>query len=483
MSITYFDTIIVGAGISGISAAHYLQTNCPNKTYTILEGRKNIGGTWDLFRYPGIRSDSDMYTYGFAFKPWVNPKVIAPRKQIIAYLEETIQEEGIDKHIKFEHKLLKASWSSQTAKWLLTIKVAETDSLQFFSCSFLSLCMGYYDYENGYTPIFEGKDDFKGTIIHPQKWDETLNYSNKKIVVIGSGATAITLIPQLAKKAAQVTLLQRSPTYIVSMPKIDKFAVWINKKFSRKKAHKINRFRYIMFQQFTYTLLRLFPLATKKLIKFGVAEQLGKGFDVDKHFNPSYKPWDQRLCIVPDGDFFKAIKANKAKVVTDNIVRFTQNGIQLKSGELLEADIIVTATGLNFQLFSNIVFEIDGKQIDVSKKVIYKSLMFNNIPNMTFTFGYTNASWTLKCDMTNQYTCKLINFMDNNGFKQCMAVQNNPNIKLKPFLNFTPNYLLRVIDKLPKMGDKNPWRVKQNYYYDKKMYMKSPINDDVLKFK
>jgi monooxygenase len=483
MNTTYFDTIIIGAGISGISAAHYMQTDCPNKTYTILEGRKNIGGTWDLFRYPGIRSDSDMYTFGFAFKPWINPKIIAPREDIIQYLGETVIEEGIDKHIQFEHKLLSASWSSETATWSLQVLTPDSANPTIFTCSFLSLCMGYYDYENGYTPIFAGKEDFKGSIIHPQKWDETLDYDNKKIVVIGSGATAMTMIPNLAKKAAHVTLLQRSPTYVVAQPDVDNWAVWINKILPRKMAHRINRFRRILFQRFSYAFSRVFPETMKKVLRKMLIEELGKEFDVDKHFNPSYNPWDQRLCLLPNGDLFEALRSKKASVVTDHIEKFTENGIKLVSGEFLEADIIVTATGLNAQLFNNIEFKIDGEPIDFTKKVCYKSVMFDGIPNMTYAFGYTNASWTLKCDMTNQYTCRLINYMEKNGYKQCMPIQNDPDMVLKPFFDFNPGYIMRVIDKLPKMGDKKPWKIEQNYFYDKKMFEKSVLDDGILSYK
>lgn len=483
MTLTHFDTIIIGAGISGISAAHYMQTDCPTKTYTILEGRKNIGGTWDLFRYPGIRSDSDMYTFGFAFKPWVNPKVIAPREDIMHYLQETVAEEGIEKHIRFEHRLLNASWSSEAAKWSLTVQTPDSATPVIFTCSFISLCMGYYDYESGYTPNFAGKEDFVGTIIHPQKWDESLDYTNKKIVVIGSGATAVTLIPNLTEKAAHVTMLQRSPTYVVAQPDVDKLAIRINKLFPEKMAHRINRFRKILFQRFSYAFSRKFPELMKKVLRKKLVEEMGKEFDIDKHFTPSYNPWDERLCLVPNGDFFQAIKSKKASVVTDHIERFTENGIKLVSGEILEADIIVTATGLNAQLFNNIDFEVDGEQVDFSKKVCYKSVMFDGIPNMTYAFGYTNASWTLKCDMTNQYTCRLINYMAENGYKQCMPVQQDSEMSLKPFLDFTPGYVLRVIDKLPKMGDKKPWKIEQNYFYDRKMFENDPLNDGVLTYK
>jgi monooxygenase len=482
MNTTYFDTIIIGAGISGISAAHYMQTDCPDKTYTILEARKNIGGTWDLFRYPGIRSDSDMYTFGFAFKPWTNPKAIAPREDIIEYLEEIVSEEGIDQHIRFEHKLINASWSSETATWSLTVMTSDSIDPELYTCSFLSLCTGYYSYDNGYTPAFAGYNDFKGPIIHPQKWDEALDYTGKKIVVIGSGATAVTMIPVLAQKAEHVTMLQRSPTYVVALPDVDKTAVWINKKLPKKTAYKINRLRMILYQRFSYAFSRRFPGAMKKTLRKAMEGRMGDGFDIDKHFTPAYNPWDQRLCVAPNGDLFKAIKNKKANVVTDHIEKFTANGIQLVSGDFIAADIIVTATGLNVQFFNNVPFLVDGEKVDFSKKVVYKGVMVEGIPNMTFASGYTNASWTLKCEMTSRYTCRIINYMAKRGYKQCMPVQNDPDLVIKPFLDFNPGYVLRVLDKLPKMGNKKPWKIEQNYFYDKKMFEKSALDDGILRY-
>ena len=483
MNTTYFDTLIVGAGISGISAAHYMQTDCPNKTYAILEGRKNIGGTWDLFRYPGIRSDSDMYTFGFAFRPWTEPKSIAPRELIIEYLEDTIKEEGIDQHIQFEHKVTKATWSSETAKWTIFVSTPNSETPKIYTCSFLSLCTGYYDYENGYTPKFKGRERFKGQIVHPQKWTEDVDYTDKKVVVIGSGATAVTLIPNMTDKATHITMLQRSPTYIATQPAEDKLAIWLNKYLPQKTAFSINRWRKIRLQRFSYALSRSYPKLLKKLLLKGVQNELGKDYDVQTHFNPSYNPWDQRLCLAPDGDFFQAIKSKKASVVTDHIETFTENGIQLKSGKTLEADLIITATGLNATAVSKFPIEVDGARVDFSKTVSYKGLMFSDVPNMALVFGYTNASWTLKCDMVSQYVCRLINYMDEKGYKQCCPRLNDPTVELKPFMDFNPGYVMRVLDQLPKTGSKEPWKVEQNYFYDKKMLEKGSLEDDAMEFK
>jgi monooxygenase len=483
MNTTHFDTLIIGAGISGISAAHYMQTDCPNKTYAILEGRKNIGGTWDLFRYPGIRSDSDMYTFGFAFRPWTNAKTIAPRASIIEYLEDTIKDEGIDQHILFEHRVNKATWSSENSLWTVSVNAPDAEQPKIFTCSFLSLCTGYYDYEKGYTPTFKGSENFKGQIVHPQKWTEDIDYTNKKIIVIGSGATAITLVPSLAEKAAHVTMLQRSPTYIVSQPAIDKLGQLLYKILPEKTAFKINRWRKIRLQQFSYYLTRTYPNFMKKALLKGVEKSLGPEYDIKTHFTPKYAPWDERLCLVPNGDLFYAIKKKKASVVTDHIEAFTENGIQLKSGKLLDADLIVTATGLKATIVSNFEIEVDGTPVDFSKTVAYKGCMFSDIPNMSLAFGYTNSSWTLKCDMVSQYVCRLINFMDKNGYKQSCPKQNDPNLKLEPYLDFTPGYILRVLDRLPKTGSKAPWRLEQSYFYDKVIFEKNALDDGVIEFK
>ncbi|PSR12124.1 MAG: FAD-containing monooxygenase EthA [Bacteroidetes bacterium] len=480
MNPIYFDTLIVGAGISGISAAHYLQTDCPTKTYAMLEGRKNIGGTWDLFRYPGIRSDSDMYTFGFAFRPWTNPKAIAPRELILEYLEDTIQAEGIDQHILFEHRVTKVSWSSETARWTVTVSVGQLAQPKIFTCSFLSLCTGYYSYEAGYTPVFPGRETFKGTIVHPQKWPAGLDYSNQRIVVIGSGATAVTLVPALAAQAAHVTLLQRSPTYVVSQPAEDKIAKWLHRHLSAPLAYRINRWLRIRFQRYSYALARAYPKTVKKLLIRRIKKILGNDFDVATHFTPSYDPWDQRVCLVPDDDLFLALKAKKATIVTDQIAAFTPTGIQLASGRSLDADIIVTATGLAATVVCQFPVEVDGELVDFSQKVSYKGAMFSDIPNLTQVFGYTNASWTLKCDLVSQYVCRLINYMDQKGYHQACPRQHDPTLELVPFFDFTPGYLLRILDSLPKLGATMPWRLEQNYFHDQRTLLKDPLDDGVL---
>lgn len=480
---TYFDTLIIGAGISGISAAHYMQTDCPNKTYAILEGRKRIGGTWDLFRYPGIRSDSDMYTFGFAFRPWTSNKAIASRELIIDYLKSTVKEEGIDQHILFEHHVNKASWSSETGRWTVSVAVPHTEEVQVFTCSFLSLCTGYYDYEKGYTPEFKDRDKFKGRIIHPQSWTSDIEYADKKVIVIGSGATAVTLIPSLAEEAKHITMLQRSPTYIAARPAVDKKAVFLNKLLPAKLAHSINRWRQIRRTRLVYYLCTQYPNWMKGVLIKGVEKLLGKDYDIKTHFTPVYKPWDQRLCLAPDGDFFETINSGKATIVTDHIDTFTEKGIRLKSGETLDADLIVTATGLNATVISNFPLEVDGELVDFSEKVSYRAALYSDIPNLSVAFGYTNASWTLKVDLVNQYVCRLINYMDEKGYKQCCPRQNDPNLELLPAFDFTPGYIMRVLDKLPKTGAKEPWKLKQNYFYDKKVLKSKDLNDGILEFK
>lgn len=459
-----------------------MQTDCPNKTYAILEGRKQIGGTWDLFRYPGIRSDSDMYTFGFAFRPWTSEKAIASRELIMEYLEETVKEEGIDQKILFEHQVSHASWSTETGLWTLTVKTPDSDEVKSFTCSFLCLCTGYYDYKQGYSPEFKGRDRFKGSIVHPQNWTADIDYTDKKIIVVGSGATAVTLIPSLAEKSGHITMLQRSPTYIAARPAIDKMAVFLNKWLPAKLAHKVNRWRQIRRTRMVYYLCIKYPNFMKGLLIKGVEKLLGKEYDVETHFTPTYNPWDQRLCLAPDGDFFTTIKEGKASVVTDHIDTFTEAGILLKSGKELQADLIVTATGLNATIVSNFPLEVDGEAVVFSEKVGYRAALYSDIPNMSVAFGYTNASWTLKVDLVHQYICRLINYMDKHGYKKCVPRQNDPDLELAPAFDFSPGYILRVLDKLPKTGTREPWKLKQNYFYDKKVLTNKDVNDGILEF-
>lgn len=481
MARTDFDVLIIGAGISGISAAYYLQKDCPTKTYAILEGRGSIGGTWDLFKYPGIRSDSDMYTLGFKFRPWTNPKAIADGPSIMNYLHETIKDHKIDQNILFNQKVVKASWSSEKALWTLNVQTNTGEAI-VYTCNFLSMCSGYYNYEKGYTPDFEGLNQYKGRLVHPQKWTNDIDYANKKVVVIGSGATAVTLIPELAKTAEHVTMLQRSPTYIVAAPDEDGLANFFNKVLPTKLAYSINRWKKILFQRFSFSLARKYPKAMKNILVKGVQKELGEDYDVATHFKPSYNPWDQRICLAPNGDIFEAIKAKKATVVTDHIERFTETGIQLKSGASLDADIIVTATGLNLKLLGGVEFSVDDQVIDVAKTISYKSMMFSDIPNLSLAFGYTNASWTLKCDLSNQYVCRLINYMDKHGYRQCTPRQNDPTLQLEDWLDFTSGYVRRSIHTLPKQGDKKPWKLKQNYLFDRMMIEFGDVDDGVMEF-
>ena len=481
MADRHYDVLIVGAGISGVSAAYYMQEMCPDKSFAILEGRERIGGTWDLFKYPGIRSDSDMYTLGFAFRPWTSKKAIADGPSIMKYLHDTIEEYDLEKKIILNQFLKKASWSSEDAQWTLEVYAKGEAEPTYYTCNFLSMCSGYYDYKNGYMPDFAGKDLFKGQLIHPQHWPTDLDYSNKKIVVIGSGATAVTLVPELAKKASHVTMLQRSPTYVVSAPDEDKIANWMNRVLPSKMAYSISRWRKILFQRMSFAAARKWPNFMKKLLVGGIKKEMGKDYDL-KHFWPSYKPWDQRICLVPNSDLFTALKEEKAEVVTDHIETITAGGIKLKSGSTIEADIIVSATGLNMLQMGGASFEVDGEPVDFAKTVAYKSVMFSGIPNLALAFGYTNASWTLKCDLTNQYVCRLINHMDEHNYSSCTPTIRDKNMELLPFLDFTTGYVMRYIDKLPKSGTKGPWKLKHNYLHDRLTLNRSRLDDEAMVF-
>lgn len=465
MKLDHFDMLIVGAGISGIGAAYHLGANCPTKTYAILEGREAMGGTWDLFRYPGIRSDSDMYTLGYSFKPWTEAKAIADGPNILNYLHETAAENDIERHIRYRHMVKRAAWSSETASWTVDVEVGETKELRQISCNFLFMCSGYYNYAGGYTPDFPGTENFKGRIVHPQKWTEDIDYKDKRVIVIGSGATAVTLVPEMAKDAAHVTMLQRSPTYVVSRPAEDALANKFRKWLPAKLAYGLTRWKNVLFGMYFYRIARNKPQKVKEYILNMVKEHLGEDY-VAKHFTPSYNPWDQRLCLVPNGDLFDAIKSNKADVVTDHIETFTADGIKLKSGEKLKADLIVTATGLNLQLLSGLEVTVDGKAVPLNETYNYKGMMYSGVPNLASSFGYTNASWTLKCDLTCEYVCRLINHMDKTGNRQATPILNDPTVEPEPWLDFSSGYVQRSIDQFPHQGSKAPWKLYQNYALD-----------------
>ena len=477
----HLDVVIVGAGISGISAAWHLQDRCPTKSYAILESRDDLGGTWDLFKYPGIRSDSDMFTLGFRFRPWNSAKSIADGPSIKAYLKETVTESGIDKHIRYRHRVVAADWSGAENRWNLTVDSDRGQSK--ITCSFLFACSGYYNYDEGYTPEFPGSEDFEGTIIHPQHWPEDLDYTGKNIVVIGSGATAVTLIPALANSGAgHVTMLQRSPTYIGSLPDVDSFAVRMNKTLPAKPAYVLSRWRAILFQLTQYQISRRFPNFMRKTLMTMAQRRLPAGYDVEKHFGPRYKPWDERLCLAPNGDLFRTIRHGQADVVTDTIDRFTKTGIRLNSGEELTADIIITATGLNLQLFGGAAILRNGVPIELNETMAYKGMMLTGLPNMAFTIGYTNASWTLKADLVSEFVCRVLNHMDRNGFDTVVPDHPGDTVDERPLMDFTPGYVLRALDYLPKQGSRTPWRLKQNYLLDLRLIRRGKVDDEALQF-
>jgi monooxygenase len=459
----HFDVVVVGAGLSGIGAGYHLQAKSPDRSYVILEGRDRLGGTWDLFRYPGIRSDSDMYTLGFSFRPWTDAKAIADGPSILRYLEDTARENGIDRHIRYGHRVKSAAWSSEEARWTV---IAESEGEERrFTCSFLFACTGYYDYARGYAPDLEGAADFKGRIVHPQFWTDDIDYAGKRVVVIGSGATAVTLVPELAKQAAQVTMLQRSPTYIVARPSEDALANRLRRWLPSKAAYAVTRWKNVLLQQYFYRIARKHPEKAKERIVDMVRQELGPDYDVGTHFTPRYNPWDQRLCLVPDADLFAAIRAGRADVVTDTIERFTETGIRLSSGRELDADLVVTATGLELQLMSGIPVTVDGRAVKWSEHMTYKGMMFSDVPNLAISFGYTNASWTLKADLTAAYVTRLLNAMEKRGMRQVTPRLQAP-VEALPFLDFTSGYVQRAMEQFPRQGSRKPWRLHQNYTRD-----------------
>ncbi|MBT7610924.1 MAG: NAD(P)/FAD-dependent oxidoreductase [Bacteriovoracaceae bacterium] len=481
MNSNHKDVLIIGAGLSGINAAYQVQNKCPDHTYLVLEARERMGGTWDLFRYPGIRSDSDMYTLGFPFRPWLEDKVMADGPTILKYIEDTANEFGIDKNILYSHKIVSSSWSSVKQIWTVQVELVKENKIVEMTCNFLIMCSGYYDYDEGYAPKFPNINDFKGKFVHPQKWDEGLDYSDKNIVVIGSGATAITLIPSLAKKAKLVTMLQRSPSYIANIPQIDPAAGKLKKIFSKQVAHHLIRWKNILYSMYIFIFCRVFPNMAKKEILKKIQVTLDATPAQMKHFTPDYNPWSQRLCMVPDNDFFNVLKSKKAVIVTDHIASMTEDGIKLKSGELLKADIIVSATGLKIKFLAGIQISIDDEKINISKTTPYKASMLSGIPNFAMIFGYTNASWTLKCSLATEWIGKVLLHMKKNNLKT-VRPEKHPQIKPASLINLSSGYIKRAEHLFPKQGQKQPWKINQNYILDILVYRIRPIRDKGLKF-
>ena len=477
----HLDVLIVGAGLSGIGAACHLQKRCKGLNYALLESRSTIGGTWDLFRYPGIRSDSDMYTLGYSFRPWSDAKSIASGAAILNYVRETADDFGVTPHIRFNHRVRRASWSSAAARW--TVEVEQTDTGEFvrLTCGFLLMCSGYYDYAGGHMPEFPHSDLFHGQIVHPQFWPQDLDYAGKRVVVVGSGATAVTVVPEMAKTAAHVTMLQRSPTYIVARPSEDKAANWLRARLPAKLAYRLARMKNMALGMYFYDVARKKPEETKQKIIAMARHLLGSEFDVDTHFTPTYKPWDQRLCLVPDADLFHSIRDGRASIVTGHLERFTETGVRLRSGDQIEADIVVMATGLKMNLLGDVKLTVDGEQVDLSKALTYKGSMFSGVPNLASVLGYTNASWTLKADLTCEYVCRLLNFMRRRHYPVAVPRQGGA-MEEEPFASLTSGYVQRAIGMMPKQGSKRPWRMHRNYALDALALRYGRVADGTMEF-
>ena len=482
MSVEHLDVLIVGAGISGIGAAYYLQKENPGKRYAILEGRKSIGGTWDLFRYPGIRSDSDMFTLGFAFRPWREAKAIADGPSILKYLKDTAEEFGIARHVRYEHKVISASWSSENAQWTVEIEQGASGKRKQLTCNFFYLCSGYYRYDRGYTPSFPGQEAFKGKLIHPQHWPENLDYNGKRVVIIGSGATAVTLVPSMSDKAAHVTMLQRSPSYVLSLPAEDKLANKLREVLPEQLAHDLIRWKNVGLSMFLYQFCRKQPELAKKFLRKHAAESLPEGFDVDTHFKPRYNPWEQRMCLVPNRDLFKVIRKGQASIVTDQVEKFEADGIRLKSGEKLQADIIVSATGLELVAMGGIQLKVDGEAVETGKRYSYRGMMLSGVPNLAACVGYTNASWTLRADLVSRWVSGLIAHMDKRHAAQVTPTVSDPNMPELPLLDLTSGYVQRAVGLFPKQGAKSPWKFTQNYVLERLGLALSSLDDPALSY-
>jgi monooxygenase len=482
MTAEHLDVLIVGAGLSGIGAGHHIQNECPWASYAIFEARDAIGGTWDLFRYPGVRSDSDMFTLGYPFRPWSGEKSIVDGPSILQYIKDTAAADGIDDQIRFRHRIVTADWSTADACWHVTAERTDTGERVELTAGFLFSCSGYYRYDHGYTPAFAGTERFAGPIVHPQQWPEDLDYAGKRVVVIGSGATAVTLVPAMAEKAAHVTMLQRSPTYIASLPEKDPIANLLRRILPARLSGPAVRWLKALTTQGFYRLSRRRPELVKRMLRAGLRRQLPKGYDIDTHFRPKYNPWDQRFCAVPDGDLFRAIREGSASVVTDQIATFTETGLCLESGTELEADVIVTATGLEMLFLGGVSLSVDAKSVDVPERLVYKGMMLEDVPNVAIAVGYTNASWTLKCDLTSEYVCRLLNHMHETGLRQCTPVNSDPSLERVPLMPLNSGYIQRAAHRFPKQGSRFPWQVHQSYLADYRALKRSRIEDDAMVF-
>ncbi|MGH3863768.1 flavin-containing monooxygenase [Actinokineospora sp.] len=480
-ALEHVDVLIVGAGISGIGAGRYLRTEHPSKSVVILEARGASGGTWDLFRYPGIRSDSDLHTFGYEFKPWRDKESIASADRILAYLRETVAENDLDSKIRYHHKVLAAAWSTEDARWLVDVERTDTGERSRLTAGWLFAAGGYYNYDEGFTPHFEGRDRFAGRIVHPQHWPEDLDYAGKRVVVIGSGATAVTLVPAMAATAGHVTMLQRTPSYIVPVPKEDKVAALLTRVFGPERGYALTRRKNIVQARAIWRFCQRFPSAARKIIRALNAKLLPEGFPVDEHFNPPYDPWDQRLCAVPDGDLFRAIRKGDASVITGRIETFTETGILLENGEEVEADIIVTATGLNIQLFGGIELTVDDRPVSYPDTVVYRGMMLSGVPNFAIAIGYTNSSWTLKIGLLCEYFCRLLHHLDHTGQDAVWAVA-DPDLPTRPLLDFGAGYVQRALARLPKQGPAAPWLMAMDYNDDRKQMRHGDVVDEHLRF-
>jgi cation diffusion facilitator CzcD-associated flavoprotein CzcO len=476
------DVLVVGAGISGISAAWHLQNLCPRLRFAVLEARDTLGGTWDLFRYPGVRSDSDMFTLGFSFRPWTGAKSIAQGPAILQYLRDTVREHGIERRIRFGHRVRRAEWRSADAAWNVEVERAGCAEPRGLRSRFLFMCGGYYRYDEGYAPEFPGAPQFRGRIVHPQAWSDDIEYAGKRIVVIGSGATAVTLVPALAERAAHVTMLQRSPSFMLSRPSYDSIAAWLHRRLPVRLAQGLTRWKNVLLGAYLFRICRRKPQRLKRWLIGQVRRALPAGYDVATHFTPSYNPWEQRLCLVPDGDLFKAICAGKVSIATGHVERFTAGGVRLASGAELAADLVVTATGLKLQALGGAELRVDGQRVDPARLVVYKGLMYRDLPNFAATFGYANASWTLKADLTSRYVCRLLNHMERAGARVCTPRMADAAMALEPLVDFSSGYFQRALHALPKQGAVRPWKLNQNYLLDLLALRFGRIDDGVLEF-